>query len=81
MDKVEGHKYLRILAYLTMREPTQSKEKVKITCQKHREFCEVKFECRECRVINGPRIIRIVEGQVKRIKRGDKGHRELMQPR
>ena len=32
------------------------------------EFCEVKFECRECRIINGPRITRIVEGQVKRIK-------------
>ena len=41
--------------------------------EKHKEFCEVKIECRECHLRYSPWITRIPQGQLKRIELEDKG--------
>ena len=53
---------------------SKQEKKVKKTCQRHREFCEVKIEYRECHLRYCPGITRIVEGHVNQIELEDKAY-------
>ena len=47
--------------------------------EKHKEFCEVKIECRECHLRYSQWVTRIPQGQLKRIELEDKGYNDNIQ--